>query len=157
MGFHPVAEDTADGHETAVKGAVTDGMKRALRSFGDRFGNGLYGDQQPASGSPRPERIPVQPDARANQGRETSSPRQGADRAPGAGVPGDRHDETQLRTLRKRILELGVAQGFDEEQVRAAVRNKTGRDLDELPASELAPLVEIATRKLQQMREAQAA
>ena len=34
IGFHAVAEDNADGHETAIKGAVTDGMKRALRSFG---------------------------------------------------------------------------------------------------------------------------
>ena len=42
VGFHAVTEESADGHETAIKGAVTDGMKRALRSFGDRFGNGLY-------------------------------------------------------------------------------------------------------------------
>ena len=34
IGFNAVAEDNADGHETAIKGAVTDGMKRALRSFG---------------------------------------------------------------------------------------------------------------------------
>ena len=45
IGFHIVTEDTPEGHETAAKGAVTDGLKRALRSFGDRFGNGLYGDQ----------------------------------------------------------------------------------------------------------------
>ena len=43
VGFHAVADESADGHETAIKGAVTDGMKRALRSFGDRLGNGLYG------------------------------------------------------------------------------------------------------------------
>lgn len=46
VGFHAVVEDNADGHETAVKGAVTDGLKRALRSFGARFGNALYGDSQ---------------------------------------------------------------------------------------------------------------
>ena len=39
-GVHPVAEDTLDGHDTAIKGAVTDGMKRAFRSFGVQFGNG---------------------------------------------------------------------------------------------------------------------
>ena len=33
IGFNAVAEDNADGHETAIKGAVTDGMKRALRSL----------------------------------------------------------------------------------------------------------------------------
>ena len=44
LGVHPVAEDTLDGHDTAMKGAVTDGMKRAFRSFGVQFGNGFYGD-----------------------------------------------------------------------------------------------------------------
>lgn len=44
VGFGIVADDSAEGHETAFKGAVTDGLKRALRSFGDQFGNSLYGD-----------------------------------------------------------------------------------------------------------------
>ena len=48
VGFHAVVEDSAEGHETASKGAVTDGLKRALRSFGARFGNALYGDPTPA-------------------------------------------------------------------------------------------------------------
>ena len=54
VGFQWVAEETPDDHETACKGAVTDGLKRALRSFGDRFGNGLYGDRPTAGGSPPP-------------------------------------------------------------------------------------------------------
>lgn len=33
-----------EAHEMAEKGAVTDALKRALRTFGDQFGNGLYGD-----------------------------------------------------------------------------------------------------------------
>lgn len=33
---------TVREHETAKKGAVTDGIKRALRSFGDQFGASLY-------------------------------------------------------------------------------------------------------------------
>lgn len=33
-----------DSHEVARKGAVTDAMKRALRTFGSQFANGLYGD-----------------------------------------------------------------------------------------------------------------
>ena len=53
IGSNAVADDNADGHETAIKGAVTDGMKRALRSFGVQFGNGFYGDQ-PGGGSRRP-------------------------------------------------------------------------------------------------------
>ena len=43
VGCHAVAEETQDGHDTACKGAVTDALKRALRSFGEQFGNGLYG------------------------------------------------------------------------------------------------------------------
>ena len=35
---------TPEGHETAFKSAVTDALKRALRSFGHQFGNSLYGD-----------------------------------------------------------------------------------------------------------------
>ena len=44
VGCQAVAEDTVEGHDTAYKGAVTDALKRALRSFGDQFGNALYGD-----------------------------------------------------------------------------------------------------------------
>lgn len=33
-----------ESHEQAEKGAVTDAVKRALRVFGEQFGNGLYGD-----------------------------------------------------------------------------------------------------------------
>lgn len=33
-----------EAHEQAKKGAVTDALKRALRAYGNQFGNGLYGD-----------------------------------------------------------------------------------------------------------------
>jgi DNA repair and recombination protein RAD52 len=36
------AEATPEAHETARKGAITDGLKRCLRSFGNQFGNSLY-------------------------------------------------------------------------------------------------------------------
>jgi len=36
-----VADNTPEAHEAAAKGAVTDGIKRALRHFGEQFGNGL--------------------------------------------------------------------------------------------------------------------
>ena len=109
IGVHPVAEDTLDGHDTAIKGAVTDGLKRALRSFGDRFGNGLYGDQAPASGPPRPDRAPAQP-------RAVSAP-------------------ANVATLRKRLVELAAEQGFDGDQVRTAVVDRLGKSLDDLTAA----------------------
>ena len=105
VGFQAVAEDTVEGHETAFKGSVTDALKRALRSYGDQFGNSLYGD----------------------------------------GATGD-----LAPALRKTLVDLGQCRGFDEAKVRSAVRERTGRDLDELPAATLTPLVEAAARKLQQ-------
>ena len=53
VGFQPVSDETAEGHETAFKGAVTDALKRSLRTFGAQFGNALYGDVagQPAGGA----------------------------------------------------------------------------------------------------------
>jgi DNA recombination protein Rad52 len=48
VGCGVVAEQTADAHETAMKAAVTDGMKRALRQFGDQFGNALYDRTDPS-------------------------------------------------------------------------------------------------------------
>ena len=37
-----VAKTLADAHESAGKEAVTDSIKRSLRSFGNQFGNSLY-------------------------------------------------------------------------------------------------------------------
>ena len=138
VGFHAVAEETPEGHDTALKGAVTDGMKRALRSFGVQFGNGLYGDQVDWSGEPRPERVPVQAPTKP----EKAQP--------------NRSEESQVQMLRKRLVELGTAQGFDEKQVQEAVAARTGRELDQLAAAELAPLVKAAANKLNTMRQARA-
>ena len=138
VGFHAVTDETPDGHETAIKGAVTDGMKRALRSFGERFGNGLYGDQQPVNVSRRPERVPAQSNS-------------------GFGQSQARRVESQVEKLRRRLIEIAVEQGFDEDGVRTAVVDRTGKSVDDLTAAELGPLVEAAAAKLRQMQQAQAA
>ncbi len=135
VGFHAVAEETPEGHDTALKGAVTDGLKRALRSFGVQFGNGLYGDQVDLSAPPQPERVPVQTVTKPEK------------------VQPNRSEESQVQMLRKRLMELGTAQGFDEKQVQEAVAARTGRDLDQLGAAELAPLVKAAANKLNKMRQ----
>ena len=137
IGFNAVAEDNADGHETAIKGAVTDGMKRALRSFGVQFGNGFYGDQ--------PEE---EPKAQQTAARQTA-------RNGGASRP--QRAPAQAKTLRKRLIEIAAEQGLDEDKVRSAVTDRTGKDLDDLTAAELAPLVEAAANKLQEAKEAQQA
>ena len=42
VGTSVTATDTPEAHETAIKGATTDALKRALRHFGSQFGNDLY-------------------------------------------------------------------------------------------------------------------
>ena len=142
LGVHPVAEDTLDGHDTAMKGAVTDGMKRAFRSFGVQFGNGFYGDQtQSSPAAPQPQRVPAQA---SGNGRPAQAQPKG-------------RAESQVETLCKRLMELCVKQGFDEAQVQAAVQRQTGKSIDDLTANELGSLIEAAANKLNQTREAQAA
>ena len=139
IGFQWVTEETPDGHEVASKAAVTDGMKRALRTFGDRFGNGLYGDQPTANVPPQPQRVPAR--ANGNPGRNQAN-----DRA-----------KAQAEKLRTRLFEIASEQGLDEDQVRTAVADRTGKSIDDLYAAELGPLVEAAANKLRQMQQAQAA
>ena len=129
VGFHPVTDESAEGHETAFKGAVTDALKRVLGSFGDRFGNGLYGDPPTSARSSRgPE-----PASRTQQrsGEPASQPpprRQVVQRA----AEPQQEDDPNAQNLRSQLIELSSQQGFSEEQVRAAVRAKTGRALDAL-------------------------
>ena len=163
VGVHPVTEDTADGHDTAIKGCVTDGMKRAFRSFGGRFGNSLYGDQSQTNISAKPERVPTQSQPRSGNGvtgkpaqAQPKDPVRQAQSPPPTGSGGRRND-TQAETLRKRLIEIATEQGFEDNGLRSAVVTRTGKSIDDLDASELRPLVEAATNKLRQMKQEQAA
>ena len=79
-GVHPVAEDTVDGHDTAIKGAVTDGMKRAFRSFGAPVRKWLLRRPVPGQRRAQPERArPGQPQRQACPGAGPE-PRRGAGR-----------------------------------------------------------------------------
>ena len=139
IGVHPVAEETFDGHDTAIKAAVTDGLKRAFRSFGVQFGNAFYGDQPQVSNPPQPQRVPAQ--ANGNSGQ----------------AQGKSRSESQIEKLRRRLIEIAAEQGLDEDQVRSAVTDRTGKSLDDLDGTKLGPLVEAAANKLRQMQQAQAA
>ncbi len=151
IGVHPVTEETFDGHDTAMKGAVTDGMKRAFRSFGVQFGNGFYGDQQPANGSAQPQRAPAQ--ARSN-GKSGQPPAQAGDAKRQAQPRGG--GNSQAATLRKQLFEIAAEQGIDEATVRTAVEKRKNKGIDDLTADELGELVEAAADKLQKMKQAQA-
>ena len=137
LGVHPVTEDNFDGHDTAMKGAVTDGMKRAFRSFGVQFGNAFYGDQ-PVVSAPQQERAPAQAKAEPAKSQTQARGRKDA----------------QIPKLRKQLLEIAAEQGLGEDQVRAAVVERTGKGMDDLTAAELGPLVEAASNKLRQMQQA---
>ncbi len=146
-GVHPVTEDTLDGHDTAIKGAVTDGMKRAFRSFGVQFGNGFYGDQPQAGNPPQPQRVSAQSQPRTGNGANGNSGQ----------AHGQSRSESQVEKLRKRLIEIAAEQGLDEDKVRTAVTDRTGKSLDDLDVAGLGPLVEAAANKLRQMQQAQAA
>ena len=133
VGFRAVNDDTVEGHDTAYKGAVTDALKRALRSFGDQFGNALYGD--PAKQSP----VRHAPETPQGRGRD------------------DDPSGSQLAALRTGLINLGAEQGFGEEQVREATRSRTGKELEELTVDELEPLVKSAARKLKERQQEQQA
>ncbi len=133
VGFHAVNGETIDDHETAYKGAVTDALKRALRSFGDQFGNALYGDP-----------------AKAVAVKEV------ADNRPGQSQ-GEDPPVSQLEALRTGLINLGAEQGFGEEQVREATKSRTGKGLEELTVDELEPLVKSAARKLKERQQEQKA
>ena len=152
VGFQPVTDESPEGHETAFKGAVTDALKRALRSFGDRFGNGLYGD--PPTNA-RNDRTPEPATQLRSQPPEEHATQQHSRRRvvqPAAPVQDDQRDAANLRS---QLLELSTQQGFTEEQVRTAVQAKTGRALDELGPAELNPLIASAADKLEQRRQAE--
>ena len=148
LGVHPVTEETFDGHDTAMKGAVTDGLKRAFRGFGVQFGNGFYGDQPQVGNTATPERVPAQGNGRSGQAQSNGNP--------GRNQTNDRA-EAQAEKLRKRLIEIAAEQGLDEDQVRSAVVDRTGKSIDDLTAAEIGPLVEAAANKLRQMQQAQAA
>lgn len=46
VGCACTADGSPEAHETALKGAVTDAMKRALRGYGSAFGNALYSERE---------------------------------------------------------------------------------------------------------------
>ena len=151
LGFHAVTDETPDGHDTASKGAVTDGMKRAFRGFGVQFGNAFYGDQ-PSASTPQPERVPAPSQARANgNGGQSQAPRPQRQAQPAGG------GDAQAAKLRKRLIEIVMEQGHDEDGVRSAVVKHTGKSIDDLDASELGPLVQGAHNRLRKMKQAQAA
>ena len=136
IGDCDVTSNTPDGRETARKGAVTDGLKRALRSFGAQFGNSLYSDD------------PVDQN-RSNRGQANNGNNAPANatpnNAPAAAPPPQASNHAALQ---KRLLELSQQQGHDEQMVRKIVDKKTGATLENLPLDQLQEFVDAAAAKV---------
>ena len=97
-----VARNLADAHENSAKEAVTDALKRSLRSFGNQFGNSLY-DKSKSVAQNTPSNMPNAP---ANQnavfGQNQAIPNQ----APNDQVMGD------IQSLRNMGLDVVEQNGF---------------------------------------------
>ena len=55
-----IAKTLADAHEGGAKEAITDAIKRSFRSFGNQFGNSLYGKTQQHNNASQSYQQPVQ-------------------------------------------------------------------------------------------------
>ena len=64
-----VARSLADAHENSAKEAVTDALKRSLRSFGNQFGNSLYDKSKSVAQNNAPSNIPKPVLDTANSGQ----------------------------------------------------------------------------------------
>ena len=56
-----ISKSLADAHEGGAKEAVTDAIKRAMRSFGNQFGNSLYDKSRKHQSTPKIENHPPHP------------------------------------------------------------------------------------------------
>ena len=78
---HGIDTDLGQAHESAIKEAETDAMKRALMTFGNPFGLALYDKQQRevtgATGAPAPAGRPPARPATAPQPNARPQPAQG--------------------------------------------------------------------------------
>lgn len=98
-----VARNLADAHENSAKEAVTDALKRSLRSFGNQFGNSLYDKSKIVAQNNAPSNIPNAPaNQNAGFGQNQAIPNQ----APNDQVMGD------IQSLRNMGLDVVEQNGF---------------------------------------------
>ncbi len=102
-----VASDTLEAHEAAYKGAVTDALKRALRYFGNQFGNSLYDRRAVA-------------DVRPTMPSASSPP-----------------TATKLEGMRRKVLELSTRNGLDAGEALKRIEERYGEPLDALVEEQL--------------------
>lgn len=138
---------TVQAHETAIKGAITDGIKRALRSFGDQFGASLY-DKDANLGA---EYAAWQAEQNGGEGTAATGSSQGgarqatsAARPPqrSAAAPAAQRQPTPLRPAAQTqpaaatqqeqagVVETLADAGVSDEQLIAEIRPVLARDME---------------------------
>ena len=106
-----VARNLADAHENSAKEAVTDALKRSLRSFGNQFGNSLY-DKSKSVAQNTPSNMPNAPaNQNAGFGQNQTIPNQ----APSQAMPNQAPNDQvmgDIQSLRNMGLDVVEQNGF---------------------------------------------
>lgn len=107
-----VARSLADAHENSAKEAVTDALKRSLRSFGNQFGNSLYDKSKSVAQNNAPSNIPNAPaNQNAGFGQNQAIPNQ----APSQAIPNQAPNDQvmgDIQSLRNMGLDVVEQNGF---------------------------------------------
>ena len=107
-----VARNLADAHENSAKEAVTDALKRSLRSFGNQFGNSLYDKSKIVAQNNAPSNMPNAPaNQNAGFGQNQAIPNQ----APSQAMPNQAPNDQvmgDIQSLRNMGLDVVEQNGF---------------------------------------------
>lgn len=107
-----VARSLADAHENSAKEAVTDALKRSLRSFGNQFGNSLYDKSKIVAQNNTPSNMPNAPaNQNAGFGQNQAIPNQ----APSQAMPNQAPNDQvmgNIQSLRNMGLDVVEQNGF---------------------------------------------
>ena len=106
-----VARSLADAHENSAKEAVTDALKRSLRSFGNQFGNSLY-DKSKSVAQNTPSNMPNAP---ANQNVGFGQNQAISNQAPSQAMPNQVPNDQvmgDIQSLRNMGLDVVEQNGF---------------------------------------------
>ena len=107
-----VARSLADAHENSAKEAVTDALKRSLRSFGNQFGNSLYDKSKIVAQNNALSNIPNAPaNQNAGFGQNQAIPNQ----APSQAMPNQAPNDQvmgDIQSLRNMGLDVVEQNGF---------------------------------------------
>lgn len=129
-----VAKTLADAHENAGKEAVTDALKRSLRSFGNQFGNSLYDKSRNHQNSPQIQNSNYQQNQNTNenfnkpqnqQHYQNQTPNQNVNNSQTQGKSFDQYEYSSLYNLGLNIVEKNgflVITGENQYAYRDAIK-----------------------------------